>query len=148
MKRFVNGEAAELDESGFTVERLSDRLMVRTPEGSFSAIAVRQGQAVLVSFKGLQYRIEERQSRVSAATSSGTGELRAPMPGQIVDVRSAVGGTVRKGETLMVLEAMKTQQPLLAPFDGTVVQIGVDKGDQVSEGTLLVTVEALEGQHG
>ena len=63
------------------------------------------------------------------------------MPGQITDVRVDLDEMVEKGQTLLVLEAMKTQQPLVAPFDGTVTHLNVAKGDQVSDGQVLVIVE-------
>lgn len=141
MKAWIDGEAAELADEGVEVVRLPDRWMLRTPEGAFTAVAVRQGDATLISYKGRQFRVETRPPRRTAASASAGGELRAPMPGQIVDVRVAPGQAVRKGETLVVLEAMKTQQPFAAPFDGTVARLGVAKGDQVSEGTVLAVVE-------
>jgi 3-methylcrotonyl-CoA carboxylase alpha subunit len=63
------------------------------------------------------------------------------MPGQIVDVLVAAGDTVSKGQKLIVLEAMKTQQPFNAPFDGTVITLNAVKGAQVKDGELLVVVE-------
>ena len=66
------------------------------------------------------------------------------MPGQIVDVRCKQGDTVAKGATILILEAMKTQQPFVAPFDGTVSELGVEVGAQVTEGQLLARVVAPE----
>ncbi|MEZ0324454.1 MAG: acetyl-CoA carboxylase biotin carboxyl carrier protein subunit [Fimbriimonas sp.] len=140
MKRFVNGEEVELDDSA-TVTRLSDRLIVHTPEGAFSAVAVRQGDAVLVSYKGNQYKVEKKQARARHHGAASSGELRAPMPGLIVDVRVEKGQTVEKGDTILVLEAMKTQQPFTAPFNGTVKELNVAKGDQVNDGQLLALIE-------
>jgi biotin carboxyl carrier protein len=140
MKRFVNGEEVELDE-GAPVTRLSDRVMVHTPEGSFSAVAVKQGDAVLVSYKGNQYRVEKKQARARHHGAASSGELRAPMPGLIVDVRVAQGDAVEKGDTILILEAMKTQQPFAAPFQGRVKELNVAKGDQVNDGQLLATIE-------
>lgn len=140
MKRFVNGDEVELIEDAEVI-RLGDRLQVKTPEGSFSAVAVTQGDAVLISYKGRQYRVEKKASRVRSGGGAASGELRAPMPGQIVDVRAAEGDVVKKGDVLVVLEAMKTQQPFAAPFDGTVKKLGVAKGDQVADGAVLAVVE-------
>ncbi len=142
MKRFVNGDEAELLPHAFHVHLVGDRWMVRTPEGSFSAFLVRQNSTSWVSFKGHQYRVEQRQARRQSAGHIGTGELHAMMPGQIVDVRLAEGDFVKKGDTILVLEAMKTQQGFAAPFDGQVTKICVGKGDQVKDGALLAVVEA------
>ena len=70
------------------------------------------------------------------------------MPGQIVDVRNSVGDAVKKGDTILVLEAMKTQQPFLSPFDGKVIAISVEKGDQVADGTVLAVIQAMDEIHG
>jgi acetyl/propionyl-CoA carboxylase alpha subunit len=145
MKRFVNGDEVELSEERFEVVRLDDRLLVRTPEGTFSAVVVRQGDAILVSFKGRQYRVEQKSAARRGGGAAASGELRAPMPGQIVDVRVVEGQTVAKGDTLVVLEAMKTQQPFAAPFDGTVKSLPVKIGDQVADGAVLAVVAPQEG---
>jgi acetyl/propionyl-CoA carboxylase alpha subunit len=144
MRRFVNGDEVELDEGVAEVGRLADRLTVRTEEGSHTAVAVADGDAVLVSYKGRQYRVERKMARRKGAGAAGSGELVAPMPGQIVDVRVAEGDIVKKGETLLVLEAMKTQQPFIAPFDGVVKKVGVAKGDQVVDGALLAQVKMAQ----
>ena len=62
------------------------------------------------------------------------------MPGQIVEVSCKVGDRVRAGERLLVLEAMKMQQPVTAPVSGTVSALSVSQGDQVVEGQSLVVV--------
>ena len=142
MKRLVNGDEVDLNENAVEVVSFGNRLLVRTPDGSYSAVVVRQGESLLVSYKGRQYKVEERRSRAAVATHVGSGELRAPMPGQVVDVRRAEGDVIKKGDTILVLEAMKTQQPFTAPFDGRVVKVLVSKGDQVSEGDLLALIEA------
>jgi 3-methylcrotonyl-CoA carboxylase alpha subunit len=140
MRYYLNGESVEFTES-FDIQRLPDRVMVRTPLGSFSALAVRDGDAVLVSYQGHQYRLETRLSRSSKSGGSASGEYRAPMPGQIVDVLVAEGDSVTKGQKILVLEAMKTQQPFVAPFDGVVSKLTALKGAQVKDGELLAVVE-------
>ncbi len=143
MRRFVNGEEVELSASGVTVSRLPDRLLVRTEEGTHSAVAVRSGDSVLVSYRGRVYEVQQARPRARASAGAGSGEMHAPMPGLIVDVLVAEGDAVTKGQKLLVLEAMKTQQPFLAPFDGKVAVLAAGKGQQVIEGSLLIRVEAL-----
>jgi propionyl-CoA carboxylase alpha chain len=70
-----------------------------------------------------------------------SGGLVAPMPGKVIDVRVSVGDTVRAGETLVVLEAMKMEHPMTAPEDGVVAQVHVAVGEQVDNGALLLVVE-------
>ena len=141
MKRFVNGVEVELgDAEGVEVVRLSDRLLVRSPDGSFSAVAVRQGDTVHVSYRGQTYRMEKAGARARAGKSHGTGEIHSPMPGQIADVMTTEGASVTAGTKLLVLEAMKTQQTFTAPFDGVVEKLPVVKGQQVRDGDLLALV--------
>ena len=139
MRYFLNGEPVEFEET-FDVAKLPDRHQVRTSEGSFSALAVRDGDAILVSYKGNQFRLETRQARTRSGGSK-SGEYRAPMPGMIVDVLVVEGDTVVAGQKILVLEAMKTQQPFNAPFDGTVTKLNAVKGVQVSGEDLLAVVK-------
>lgn len=112
---------------------------MRNEEGRSTAAAVRVGDVVHVSYRGRQYTVE-KPSRARAARQHGNGEVHAPMPGLIVDVYVAEGDAVAKGQKLLVLEAMKTQQTYTAPFDGTIERLPVAAGDQVVDGALLVLV--------
>lgn len=144
MKYRVNGVEAELTPHPINVEKLPDRWMVKTPEGAFTAVAVRSGGAVHISFRGRTYIIEKETRLSRGSRTAHSGEIHAPMPGLIVDVLVAEGDSVQKGDKLVVLEAMKTQQAFTAPFDGSVKTIGVAKGEQVAEGALMVWVNPAE----
>jgi acetyl/propionyl-CoA carboxylase alpha subunit len=142
MKLYVNGQEVEISPSEVQIERLSDRLAVRTRAGTSTAVAIRSsGDAVLISYRGQQYKVERKRPRAAGHSTSSSGEIRAPMPGQIVDVLIAVGETVMKGDKILVLEAMKTQQAFTAPHDGKLTKLNVAKGDQVVDGALLAMVE-------
>lgn len=73
--------------------------------------------------------------------SGGKSSVQSPLPGVILDVRCKVGDTVKKGETLMILEAMKMENNVLSNKNGKVAEILVQKGDSVLEGTDLVVIE-------
>jgi len=75
----------------------------------------------------------------SIAVQEGMATIMAPMPGTIVDVLVSPGDKVNKGQTLMILEAMKMENEILAPRDCTVGQINVAKGASVNAGDILVT---------
>ena len=62
------------------------------------------------------------------------------MPGTILKVNVTQGAAVKKGDTLVVLEAMKMENEILAPKDGTVAQIAVSKGATVDTGALLAVI--------
>jgi len=66
--------------------------------------------------------------------------LLAPMPGMIVKYLKNVGDSVKEGETLLVLEAMKMENALPAPASGTVKALGFSSGDSVKKGDVLAVV--------
>jgi len=76
-----------------------------------------------------------------APTTSGPGALRSPLPGTIVDILCKTGDAVKKGQKLLVLEAMKMENSINADRDGVVKAIKVNKGDSVLEGADLVIIE-------
>jgi len=69
------------------------------------------------------------------------GGCHAPMPGKILAVRVAPGQPVRKGETLIILEAMKMEHEVVAPHDGVVRELLVAVGEQVDAGAVLVALD-------
>jgi len=146
MKVFVNGHEVELNRTNVEISRISDRLIVKSLGGAATALAIRSGDATLVSYHGQQYKVETRKPRVGAHGVAANGEIRAPMPGQIVDVLVDNDSPVRKGDKVLVLEAMKTQQAFVAPFDGRVTKLAVASGDQVSDGDLLALILADESE--
>ena len=66
------------------------------------------------------------------------------MPGSVVTVEVAEGDAVTRGQTLVVVEAMKMEHPVTAPVDGTVVGLAVAAGDPVEAGQALVTVHPTD----
>jgi biotin carboxyl carrier protein len=62
------------------------------------------------------------------------------MPGTIVDLRVKAGDSIKRGDILLILEAMKMENEILAPEDGTVATVNVSKGDSVNSGDLLVSI--------
>lgn len=72
---------------------------------------------------------------------AGKNTIQSPLPGIILDIRCKVGDTVKKGQTLMILEAMKMENNILSSGNGKVTEILVQKGDSVLEGANLVVIE-------
>ncbi len=75
----------------------------------------------------------------AAETSSG-GNISAPMPGTVISIPVSQGSSVTKGETLLVLEAMKMENDIKAPSDGTVQEIKVSEGTSVNAGDILIVL--------
>ncbi|MDD6214385.1 MAG: biotin/lipoyl-binding protein [Firmicutes bacterium] len=110
-----------------------------------------------VNVNGTQYEIEielmgetEAAAAPKAATpvatapkaAAGDGEkVSCPMPGTIFDIKVKTGDTVKKGQVLMILEAMKMENEIMAACDGTVTSITVTKGASVQSGDLLCTIK-------
>lgn len=80
------------------------------------------------------------QKAAPAPVAGGT-EITAPMNGTIVNVPVSVGQAVKKGDVLVILEAMKMENEIMAPEDGTVASIAVNKGEAVDSGKVLLTLK-------
>ncbi len=74
------------------------------------------------------------------AAGSGGQEVIAPMPGSILDIKANPGDSVKAGDTIVVLEAMKMENDIVAPCDGKVQSILVKKGDTVNANDILARV--------
>ena len=75
-----------------------------------------------------------------AAPVAGGTKVTSPMPGVILDVRVQTGAQVKKGDILLILEAMKMENEIIAANDGTVAQVLVNKGASVNSGDVLVVL--------
>jgi len=85
------------------------------------------------------------QAPIKPATAPSTGgagsfKVSSPMPGKIVAIKATVGQAVKKGDVILVLEAMKMENEIVAPQDGTVASINVSAGQTVEAGNLLATL--------
>ena len=81
-------------------------------------------------------------SKAAAPAAAGAGDpIKAPMPGNILDVKAKVGDKVKNGDAIVILEAMKMENPIPAPRDGTITSITVTKGATVEAGQVLATIQ-------
>ena len=80
---------------------------------------------------------------VSAPTvvAAGSEVIKAPMPGTILDIKTQPGASIKKGDVLLILEAMKMENEILASSDGVVLQILVAKNASVSTGDVLAVIQ-------
>lgn len=74
------------------------------------------------------------------AGAQGSVKVESPMPGKILAVKKSVGDTVKSGDVILILEAMKMENEIVAPQDGTVASINVSVGDSVESGATLATL--------
>ena len=75
-----------------------------------------------------------------AAAAAGSVEVKASVPGKVLKVEASVGQAVKSGDSIVILEAMKMEIPVVAPEDGTVASINVAVGDAVESGDVLATM--------
>jgi len=99
--------------------------------------------AVVVFENGFAQVFRPAELTGAGAGAAGDGDILAPMPGRIVQVHTTLGATVRRGEPLVTLEAMKMEHVLTAPFDGVVSQLFVSVGGQTTEGAPVAKISPV-----
>jgi len=86
--------------------------------------------------------VEAPAAPAAAPVAAGAGDpVKAPMPGTILDVRASVNQTVKEGDILFILEAMKMENEIVAPKAGTVTSITVNKGASVQTDQVIATIQ-------
>ena len=76
----------------------------------------------------------------AAPAAAGSVSVDAPMPGNILDIKVSNGASVKAGDVILILEAMKMENEIVATQDGTVASVNVNKGDTVEAGQTLVSL--------
>ena len=76
-----------------------------------------------------------------AAAPSGSETIASPMPGTILSVNVKAGDSVKSGDVLLVLEAMKRENEIMAPRDGVVASVMVNKGESVDSGKPMIALQ-------
>lgn len=82
-----------------------------------------------------------KQMGFELGSTKHVNEIKAPMPGLILDINVEVGQTVKEDDSLLILEAMKMENVLTSPRDGVIKSISVSKGDTVDKNQLLLEFE-------
>ncbi len=84
--------------------------------------------------------VKKAPAKKNASGAKGSKSVTAPMPGKILSVKVSAGQTVKKGDVIMILEAMKMENEIVAPEDGTIASIDVSEGASVESGNILATM--------
>ena len=129
----------------YRVERDKERVLVNgeSAEQPRHAWSIADGDTRWVFIDGQVYEFEiQRQGR--RKTAAHQGSLSAPMPATVIRINVAAGDPVKKGDTLLVLEAMKMELPVRAPGDGTVESIACRPGELVQAGVTLIHLSSRE----
>ena len=77
----------------------------------------------------------------AAAAPAGGEQVTSPMPGTILSINVAAGDAVKRGQVVMVLEAMKMENEIMCPCDGKIASVNTSKGASVESGTLLCVIQ-------
>jgi glutaconyl-CoA/methylmalonyl-CoA decarboxylase subunit gamma len=85
---------------------------------------------------------EERPKSFAKPEESKVRGVQSPLPGVILELKIKNGDTVKAGQVMLIMEAMKMENNIVAPADGTIKDIKVSKGDNVMEGDLLIEIGA------
>ena len=95
---------------------------------------------ITVNGKAYDVAVEEVGGSPAAAPVADGTKVTAPMPGTILDIKVAVGDTVKSGQAICVLEAMKMENDVNAPCDGKVLSVNTTKGSAVETGAVLAVI--------
>ncbi|WP_460912813.1 acyl-CoA carboxylase biotin carboxyl carrier protein subunit [Spirosoma areae] len=145
-----NGPALNGESFGWDLVKLSDRTFhILHQNRSYTAEvldlnAVEKTVSLNINGHIHQVQVKDRfdllleKMGMNNAASTKVNDLKAPMPGLIVGINVQPGDSFRKGDTLLILEAMKMENVLKAVGDGTISTIRIAKGDRVEKGQVLV----------
>jgi 3-methylcrotonyl-CoA carboxylase alpha subunit len=108
----------------------------------------RDGETHVLFADGQAWPFSVPRFEGGATVGAADGVLVAPMPGMVTALAVTAGQAVRRGEVLLVLEAMKMENSLVAPFDGVVARLDVALGAQVREGAVLARIDPAQTEKG
>jgi len=109
-------------------------------EVSIEEVGEGQTAAPAAPVKAAPVKAAAPAKKAKASGAAGSVKVSAPMPGKIIAVKKDAGSAVKKGEVILVLEAMKMENEIVAPQDGTVASVNVAAGDAVEAGDVLATM--------
>ena len=131
-----------IDEMHIATRIAGDAEVRLGPDESTVAWVAASGDKRWVFLAGNVYELEiQAAGRRRGRAASGHSSLSAPMPATVIRVEVLPGARVRRGDTLVILEAMKMELPIRADTDGTVTSVACKPGDLVQPGVALVEID-------
>tara|TARA_B110000116_G_C16783801_1_gene559771 strand:+ start:1169 stop:1705 length:537 start_codon:yes stop_codon:yes gene_type:complete len=143
IKTEVDGELLDLQDWRISIGASSDEVSLERGDGEERLVLVKVGDTWWVHHNGHTSRVSVVE-RGAVSSFDSTGGLTSPMPGKIITVMASVGEPVDKGQTLLILEAMKMENRICSPVDGIVSAIHYGVGDQVNQGAILIAIKELD----
>ena len=105
------------------------------------SVLVAEDETLVVFEHGEAFVFSQRPPAGPADALGGDGQIRSPLPGRVAALAVAPGDRVERGQTLLVIEAMKMEHALKAPFDAQVETVAASLGAQVTEGAVLIALK-------
>lgn len=137
----VNGTAYEVTvEEGFTGAAKAAPKAAPAPRAAAPAPAPAPRAAAPAPAPAPRAAAPAPAPAPAAAPAAGSVAVTAPMPGKILGVKAQAGAAVKRGQVILILEAMKMENEIVAPQDGTIASINVAVGDMVEPGATLATL--------
>ena len=151
---FIEGSTIVFGEDSFIVNSILEYPtcfeMIHQKTGeSHTVIAIKTNQGIEISLNGYSYVAKVHNPlqyafgtviQSGAGASSTISKVQAAMPGLLKSVNVKIGQTVRKGESIFVLEAMKMENAIKSPMNGIIKHIHVEAGSAIEKGFLLCTI--------
>lgn len=142
-EQLSNFDAVEIHNGQFHILKNNRAFRAELLEADFANKLMR------ISVNGNKYevKISDKYDRliekigITADTNQKQNNIKSPMPGLVLSINSSVGQQVEKGDTLLILEAMKMENVIKSPTDGIIKEIKVAQGNPVEKGQLLITFE-------
>ncbi|MDF1722541.1 MAG: hypothetical protein P1U65_17850 [Minwuia sp.] len=114
------------------------------PEDTFKVATAQDGDLTWVRMNGRTFRVRIEDPVAAAQDSAGgNDDIRAPMPGTVIEVLKAAGDRVSRGDKVMTIESMKLQTSLAAPRDGVLAEVLHAVGDTFNKDATIARLEPL-----
>jgi len=123
------------------VVNINDKIYeVDVEKGKANVIKTTEAEALVPNTEIV--KVENPVPATSLPSNNAAGErVKSPMPGSILDIKVELGARVKKGQVLLILEAMKMENEIFAALDGIVAQIMVSKGTNVATNDILMVIQ-------